>query len=288
MCRSKRQWLAAFCLFAAVATPLRADAPQRETAVANFVATPLIIAHRGASHDAPENTLAAFHLAWEMGADGIEGDFYLTKDCRIVCIHDRTTKRTAGVELDVKASTFAALRRLDVGRHKDQKYAGEVIPTLEEVLATVPSGKRIFIEVKCGPEIVPHLQKVLAQSRLKPNQTYVIAFDEDVVTASKKAMPQVKAYWVTGFREKEDDGTWHPNVDEVLATVRRCHADGVDVKADRGIVDAEFARRLRDAGLEFHCWTVNERAEAEHFRQLGVDSITTDRPDHTSSFHGNR
>jgi len=277
MCRSKDQYvvaLCAFCLLAILATPLRAESPEPETAA------PLIIAHRGASHDAPENTLASFHLAWQLGADGVEGDFYLTKDCRIVCIHDRTTKRTAGEELAVKTSTFAQLRSLDVGRYKGEKFAGEVIPTLEEVLATVPSGKRIFIEIKCGPEIIPHLKTVLDQSRLKPEQTYVIAFDEDVVAASKKAMPQVKAYWVTGFREDEKDKTWHPTVDEVLATATRCHADGVDVNANRHLVDAEFVRRLREQGLEFHCWTVNERPDAEFFRNLGVDSITTDRPDY--------
>jgi glycerophosphoryl diester phosphodiesterase len=110
----------------------------------------LIIAHRGASHDAPENTLASFKLAWEQKADGIEGDFYLTKDGKIVCIHDKTTKRTSGqkVELDVAASTLAELRKVDVGAWKDPKYAGEKMPTLEEVLAIVPAGKVFFIEIK--------------------------------------------------------------------------------------------------------------------------------------------
>ena len=65
-----------------------------------FAGPPLLIAHRGASHEAPENTLAAFRLAWEQGADGIEGDFYLSKDGRIVCIHDKDTKRTAGKNLE--------------------------------------------------------------------------------------------------------------------------------------------------------------------------------------------
>ncbi|MDP6721144.1 MAG: glycerophosphodiester phosphodiesterase family protein, partial [Pirellulaceae bacterium] len=94
----------------------------------------LIVAHRGASYDAPENTLAAFRLAWRQGADGIEGDFYLTKDGQIVCIHDADTKRTAGVSRQVAKSTLAELRELDVGRWKDEEFAGERMPTLQQVL----------------------------------------------------------------------------------------------------------------------------------------------------------
>ncbi|MDA1056051.1 MAG: glycerophosphodiester phosphodiesterase family protein, partial [Planctomycetota bacterium] len=78
----------------------------------------LIIAHRGGSHDAPENTLAAFRLAFEQGADGIEGDFYLTRDNRIVCIHDADTKRVADKTLVVAESSLAELKRLDVGSWK--------------------------------------------------------------------------------------------------------------------------------------------------------------------------
>lgn len=240
----------------------------------------LVIAHRGASYDAPENTLAAFRLAWEKGADGIEGDFYLTKDRRIVCIHDAGTGRTAGVELDVADSTLAELRKLDVGRYRGEQFAGERIPLIEDVLATVPAGKKIFIEVKCGPEIVPYLREVLARSKLQPEQTCVISFDKEVVAASKRQIPRVKAYWLTGFRENPDTGSWEPSLEEVLRTAEETRADGVDLNAQRQVVDAGFVKRLRGAGLEFHCWTVNDPAVAGCFQLLGVDSITTDRPDY--------
>ena len=81
-----------------------------ETYGAEVAAMPRIIAHRGASHDAPENTLAAFRLAWEQGADGVEGDYYLTKDGEVVCIHDATTGRTGDRDLKVASSTLAELR----------------------------------------------------------------------------------------------------------------------------------------------------------------------------------
>src|ERR1700686_17426 len=100
-----------------------------------------LIAHRGASHDAPENTLAAFRLAWEAGADGIEGDFRLTRDGEIVCIHDPTTGRPAGVGLSVADTTLACLRELDVGALHGARWIGERIPPIQEVIATVPPGK---------------------------------------------------------------------------------------------------------------------------------------------------
>ena len=108
---------------------------------------PIVIAHRGASHDAPENTLEAFRLAWEQGADAIEGDFRLTADRRIVCIHDATTARTGDRTLRVSRSRFDALRRVDVGAWKGARWRGASIPSLEEVLACVPAGKRLFIEL---------------------------------------------------------------------------------------------------------------------------------------------
>lgn len=237
-----------------------------------------IVAHRGASHDAPENTLAAFRLAWEQDADAIEGDFYLTQDREIVCIHDEKTKRTSGVELSVPASTLEELRRLDVGRWKDPKWQGERIPTLSEVLATVPEGKRIYIEIKCGPEIVPHLPPVLKRSGLKPEQTIVISFDEKVIEAVRTQIPEIKAHWLTGFKQNKLTKAYQPTVNSVLKTLQATRATGLDVQANRDVVDSAFVKRLRDGKLEFHVWTVNEPQDAIYFQQLGVDSITTDRP----------
>jgi glycerophosphoryl diester phosphodiesterase len=237
-----------------------------------------IVAHRGASHDAPENTLAAFRLAWEQGADAVEGDFYLTQDREIVCIHDATTKRTAGVDLAVAKSTLAELRALDVGRWKNPRFEGERIPTLAETLAVIPEGKRIYIEIKCGPEIVPHLPPVLKQSGLKPEQTIVISFNADVVAAVRKQLPEIKAHWLTGFKQDPETKAYSPSVDAVLDKLAAIRATGLDVNAHRDVVDAEFVRRLRARNYEFHVWTVNALDVARHFQQLGADSITTDRP----------
>ena len=88
---------------------------------------PQVVAHRGASHDAPENTLAAFELAWQQGADAIEGDFFLTKDGKIVCTHDKVTGRLNAEKrkLHVAKSTLAELQALDVGSWKGKTWKGE-------------------------------------------------------------------------------------------------------------------------------------------------------------------
>ena len=90
----------------------------------------LIIGHRGASREAPENTLASFMLAFAQGADGVEADFRLTRDGRIVCLHDDSTGRTSAVDLVVAQATLPQLRTLDVGAWKGEAFAGEPIPAL--------------------------------------------------------------------------------------------------------------------------------------------------------------
>jgi len=237
-----------------------------------------IVAHRGASHDAPENTIAAFKLAWRQGADAIEGDFRLTKDRRIVCMHDATTKRTAGRNLVVAKSTLTELRQLDVGRWRGAKWAGQRIATLEEVLAVVPAGKRILIEVKCGPEIVPVLKDVLKASGLTPQQTIVISFDAKVIAQARKQMPKRKAFWLTGFRKSKTTGRWSPSLQKVIATLGQIRADGLDCAAVAAVVDRSFMAELRARRLELHVWTVDDVKTALYFRQLGARSITTNRP----------
>src|SRR3954468_15147448 len=102
----------------------------------------LIIGHRGASHDAPENTIASYKLAIEQGADGFEGDYWLNKDGRILDLHDADTKRVAGKNLSIIKAAFNDLRGLDIGSWKDSKWKDERIPTLEEALEAVPVGKK--------------------------------------------------------------------------------------------------------------------------------------------------
>ncbi|MFO0809209.1 MAG: glycerophosphodiester phosphodiesterase [Gemmataceae bacterium] len=234
-----------------------------------------IVAHRGASHDAPENTVAAIKLAWEQKADASELDIYLTKDQKIVVIHDKDTKRTTGVEGKVVDRLFSDLRKLDAGSWKSPKFAGERLPTLDEMLANVPSGKRLFIEVKCGPEIVPELNRTLMASQLKPSQTPVIAFSPDVIAAVKKARPDLPAYWLVSLKPKK--GEKPPVAEDILAKAKAIKADGLDLSADDSL-DAALAAKIKAAGLRLDVWTVDDPIVAKRMVAIGVDGITTNRP----------
>ena len=234
---------------------------------------PLIVAHRGASFDAPENTLPAFELAWEKGADAIEGDFLLTKDNQIVCIHDKTTKRLSEQNLVVAESTLEQLKTLDVGSWKNEKYAGTPMPTLSEVFATVPDGKNIFIEIKCGPEIIPYLVKEIQESDLKTDQVRMICFNEEVIKAFKEIMPHYKAYWLSAFKKK--NGSWKPSLEEVLFTLQDCKADGLD---SQHTIPPEFSKAVLSAGFEWHAWTINDVVTAKRLAKRDIYSVTTDRP----------
>ena len=239
--------------------------------------TPLVIAHRGASHDAPENTLAAFRLAWEQGADGIEADFRLTRDGRIVCIHDDTTGRTTGKSVTVADASLAELQRLDAGVWKGEGWRGERIPTLEETLAMLPAGKRIFIELKSGPEMVVPLREILAGSGIAPERVRLLAFSPILVTLLKEQLSEFRSCLNVSYHWTRRGSLWTPSVDQLLARLSDCRADGLS-SATHPMLNDGFVATLRRTGRELHVWTVDSVRGARHYRALGVDSIMTNRP----------
>jgi glycerophosphoryl diester phosphodiesterase len=165
-----------------------------------------------------------------------------------------------------------------VGAWKSDRFRGERIPTMQQVLAIVPPGKKIFIEIKGQSGIVPKLRAALLESPLSLDQAVVISFHESVIAQCKQQMPPVKAYWLTGYKQDDATGAWAPCTEDVLRTLHRSGADGLDTQGNRHVVDQAFVQQLRARGLGFHVWTIDEPADAEHFRRLGVDSITTNRP----------
>jgi glycerophosphoryl diester phosphodiesterase len=240
------------------------------------LAMPDIIAHRGASHDAPENTLAAYKLAWEQDADGIEGDYRLSRDGKIVVSHDTNTARMGDKNLVVAQSTFEELRQVDVGRKKGAAWKGERIPTIEEVLAVVPTGKKIYIEIYEARE-VPLVKEALAQSKLRPEQVTVISFTESAVAAAKKEISGIKTLWIKAPKKNKRTGELQPTVEQLLATLKKVNADGIDCSASEA-VDKAFVSQFQKAGFEFHVWTVDKAEEAKRLAGYGVKSITTNRP----------
>jgi glycerophosphoryl diester phosphodiesterase len=238
-----------------------------------------IVAHRGASFDAPENTLASINLAWRQKADAVEIDIYLTADGKIVAIHDKTTKRTGGgKDKPVVEQTLAELKQLDFGAWKSPKYAGERIPTLEEIVKTIPEGKRVFIEIKTEAEILPELKRVLAEVGRPPAQTPLISFSYETMRVAKEQLPELKVYWVVKLSNDKETGRPNYTAAELIAKVKAAKLDGVNLGSSPPLT-AEFVREFKAAGLELYIWTVNDADKADEYRQLGVDGVETDRPD---------
>ncbi len=280
MCRSVCvAWGAILCSLT-ISSTASLGAEPTVSATKSVSAMPLIVAHRGASHDAPENTLAAFELAWEQGADVIEGDFYLSADNQIVCLHDKTTTRTAPNQpsYTVSEATLDQLRELDFGAWKSPEYAGQKIPTLSEVLATVPAGKKIFVEIKCGVEILPVLKDQLAESDLLPDQIVLICFNTDVVKQARQTMGQYQTNWLTSYRRHPDTQTLSPTTPAIVETLRQTSASGLGTKDDMDAIDADLVNAVRELGCGIHAWTVDNPTTAKTLRQLGFDSITTNQP----------
>ncbi|HNY11253.1 MAG TPA: glycerophosphodiester phosphodiesterase family protein, partial [Candidatus Wallbacteria bacterium] len=151
-----------------------------------------VIGHRGAAFYAPENTLVSIETAWKMGADGVEVDVHMSRDGRIMVIHDDEALRTAGAKLKVAEANSSELRALDAGSWKGPRFSGEKIPFLEEALSTVPPGKKFLIEIKCGTPAVKNIVNIVNMSR-KTRQVVFISFKLDVVKMIKKMMPEAGA-----------------------------------------------------------------------------------------------
>jgi glycerophosphoryl diester phosphodiesterase len=242
---------------------------------------PLIIAHRGTSWRAPENTLAAFQLAWDETADGIETDVRLTSDGRIVCIHDADTKRVAGEQvpsLTIASASWNVLRALDVGAWRGDEWRGQRIPLLEEMFASVPDDKWAFIEIKSGPETVEPLIPILRKSRREPERTILMSFHRDVMIALHDRLPQFRRHLLIEYGQR-DDGRWQPAVEDIIDRVRHVQAGGLGTENRPQVVRADFVDKLRSAGIEeFHVWTVDDPAEARQYQALGAFAITTNGP----------
>ncbi|EIP96697.1 glycerophosphoryl diester phosphodiesterase [Opitutaceae bacterium TAV1] len=230
----------------------------------------LVFAHRGASHDAPENTLAAYAVGWEQQADGLELDIHLTADGQIVVMHDADTKRTTSVAGKISAQTFEELRKLDVGAWKGATWTGQRIPTLDEALASVPAGKQVIIEIKCDSEIIPALKDFIEKSGKPADELLIHCFTFETICAARQAIPHVRACWLV-----------NPDRDtDLLPLLEKARAAGLDaLNPDvNSRIDEALVTRAHANNMGIFVWTVNDPDAARRLKSLGVDGILTDRP----------
>ena len=267
------------CVASVWLTVIACSSPRSPSKTQAAPGLPRVVAHRGASHEAPENTLAAFRRAWALGVEGVELDVHLTSDGHVVVIHDASTKRTAGLDREVADLTLAEIKALDVGRWMGTSFEGERIPTIGEALATIPSSRTMFIEIKSGPETAPALARaILADDpRARGAQLAVQGFDPVALAAFAAELPGAPAYWtVMPPLDEQDEPLPYPGsiIDEAV----RLGFPGVALL--HVSVDDTLIAAARGAGLEVDLWTLNEPTDLARWSGRGdIRWIETDRPD---------
>jgi len=237
---------------------------------------PRIVAHRGASFEAPENTLAAFKRAWALGVEAVELDVHVTKDGEVVVIHDADTLRIGGVDRPVADQTLPELRALDVGGWQHIKYKGERIPTLAEALATIPAGRTMFVEIKTGQETAPAIADVIKSSHPTSVAIALQGFDPDALGALAAALPDAPAFWTVDPPHDAKDQPLPYPIDLIAETRRRGFAG---LALDYRGVTGELLAAAAKADLLVDVWTLNDTALLATWAARDVRWIETDRPE---------
>jgi len=228
----------------------------------------LVIAHRGASGNAPENTLAAFRKAVALGATFIETDLQLSRDARFVAIHDATVNRTTNGQGAVHDMTLTDLRKLDAGSWFGSEFAGERIPTLEEIFEFSKKNDVVFyLEIKPGAAWGGEhaLVSALRESGEIP-RAVVISFDAAIVLNLRKIEPTL----MTGL-------LYDGQIENPLEKAVEIGARQVAVRGD--LVTPALIAQAKKKDLQVVCWTVNHPAHMRMLAAAGVDGIMSDYPD---------
>ncbi len=233
---------------------------------------PLVLAHRGASAYAPENTLAAFRLAFEMGADGIEVDATLTQDRVPVILHDDTVDRTTNGKGAIKQMALAEAQRLDAGSWFNQKFHGEKIPTLEQVLAEFGTRGLVNIELKSRFPQRDGLELAVAQV-IERTHTAERVLISSFNPLSLYRIMKIEPRWPRGL-------IYSPHLPIYLSRAwLRSIARANALHPAHSLINSEFVAWARRKGYRINTWTVDDPIEMKRLMALGVDAIMTNKPD---------
>lgn len=237
----------------------------------------LVLGHRGASAYAPMNTIPAFELAVQQGADGVELDVHLSKDGHLIVLHDFTIDHTTDSTGYAKDLTLAQLKELDAGKKFSPAFAGTRIPTLDEVFEAVGHNLRLInVEIKSVDlEHTDGVEQATADCIQRHNlQSSIIvsSFNPYALRRFRAILPEV----AIGYLYESD--TVHSAGGNVALSLM----DGVPYEACHPyhpVIDKAYMEAARSSGYRVNTWTVNEPARALELQQLGVDAIITDKPD---------
>ncbi|MGO1369425.1 glycerophosphodiester phosphodiesterase [Senegalia sp. (in: firmicutes)] len=236
---------------------------------------PIIYAHRGAKGYRPENTMAAFKLAMEMGADGIETDIHLSKDGYLVLIHDEKIDRTTTKKGYIKDMTLAQIKLLDAGSKFSEEFAGEEIPTLEELIILTKNTNIILnIEIKNNKMNYPKIEEKLVEliKKYKIEERVIISsFNHNTIYKIKELDENLK----TGI-------LYSRNIKRPIRFAKNIRADALHPKHKR--VDFKLMIKAKLTGLEINTFTINNTKQMNKMFKYRVDGIITDYPDKAIEF----
>jgi glycerophosphoryl diester phosphodiesterase len=237
-----------------------------------YLDRPLNFAHRGASHEAPENTLAAFLLAAELGADGIELDAQLSKDGQVVVIHDFVLETTTDGQGPVQDRTLAELKELDAGSSFDPLFAGQRIPTLQQVVETVGHHLLLNIELKTkrarDARLAQAVTRIVEENHLL-DRVIVSSFNPLALRQVRQLNPWIPLGLL-----------YAPDMPLYLRRpwLRRLFQPEA-LHPHYSMIDAEYVTWAKSQGYRIHTWTVDDPGEMWQLMRRGVDVMITNRPD---------
>ena len=218
----------------------------------------LFLSHRGESDDAPENTIEAFKLAMERDSDGIELDIRMTSDGKIVCVHDASLLRVAGVDLDVSTHTYRELCEV------------HPVPLISEVLDVLAPGKFMQIELKGKPFDLTELRTLIDKHLAMGKLFGISSFEIETLELANNVFPDLSRILLINLEKYFGR---FPHAGEVADFCRQHNFSGISFKADMQ-ADKEFIDFLREQGLRVVCWGVFTDELGLTMAKAGVDALT--------------
>ena len=229
----------------------------------------LRIGHRGASGTHPENTMAAFQRAIDLGAHGLEFDVHRSADGHLVVIHDATMERTTTGTGLIMALSLQEIKRADAGIKMGAEYAGERVPTLRELIQQTPSGVLLFLELKAGsiryPGIEGELVRLIREEGAE-GRIHISSFDHKALRQIHELAPDLSLAMLTVCNHLDP-----------VAMAREIGAKSIHPKWE--FVTRDLVEQAHAAGMTVIAWSVNEPMFIGMMKQCGVDGIMSDFPD---------
>jgi len=243
--------------------------------IESISAQPMVIAHRGASAYTPENTLAAFELAIELGTDALELDLRQTKDSVLVVLHDADVDRTTSGSGNVQNFTFDELQQLDAGSWYDERFSHEKIPSLQEVIDLLDDTTLIIIELKEGNETYPGIEEnvvsIVKQNEIE-SQTILKSFDPNVLERLRVIEPDIPLLYVYTLRIP-----WLGMIVDRGVTFDSVYDLDVEyLQPHRFFLSQSFVEDAQSKGFKIISWGVNSTEAINESIEFGVDGIETD------------